>query len=64
MGLEEYQLLQLHRGYYFFRKRKHYQAALKVFKEFSLPSEFLILLFSELFPIKFVEDLVKLFRLK
>ena len=47
--IKDFTKLQFERGY-FMQSRNNYKAAAKVFKEWSLPTEQLCLLFSEMFP--------------
>lgn len=44
-----------------FRQRNNYKAAAKVFTQWALPTEQLCLLFSEMFPKRYVDDLMLMF---
>ena len=44
-----------------FRQRHNYRAAAKVFTQWSLPTEQLCLLFAEMFPKRYVDDLLMMF---
>ena len=41
-----------------FRQRNNYRAAAKVFMQWALPTEQLVLLFSEMFPSRYIDDLM------
>ena len=53
--------MQLQRGYFMFRQRNNYKAAAKVFTQWALPTEQLCLLFAEMFPKRYVDDLMNMF---
>ena len=58
LDVKEFAHLQFQRGYYMFRNRMNYKAACKVFTQWALPTEQLILLFSEMYPQHYVDDLL------
>ena len=58
---KEYTHLQYQRGYYMFRQKANYRAAAKVFDEWSLPTEQLVLLFAEMLPKRYIDDLMQMF---
>ena len=44
-----------------FRHRANFKAAAKVFTQWALPTEQLVLLFAEMFPSRYIDDLMQLF---
>ena len=61
LDFKDYAHLQFQRGYYMFRTRLNYWAAAKVFTQWALPTEQLILLFAEMYPQHYVDDLTQMF---
>ena len=63
ISMSDYTSLQWERGMHFFKSKRNFKAARKVFKQWSLPTEQLILLFSEIYPNKYVDDMMVLFKM-
>ena len=53
----EYTQLQWQRGYHQFKNLQNFKAAAKMFTRYALPTEQLLLLFAEIFPQRYVDDL-------
>ena len=61
MEHREFTELQWQRGYHMFRHRSNFKAAAKVFTQWALPTEQLVLLFSEMYPGRYIDDLMQLY---
>ena len=63
ISMSDYTSLQWERGLYFFKTKKNYKAARKVFTKWHLPTEQLVILFSEIYPNKYVDDMMTIFKM-
>ena len=63
ISLSEYTSLQWERGIFFFKQKKNYKASRKIFTKWHLPTEQLVLLFSEVYPNKYVDDMMNIFKI-
>ena len=62
--INQYIAIQRQSGLHYFMKKFNYDAALACFTEWRLPLPQLILLFAEVYPKKFIDDLLKMSNLK
>lgn len=60
---EQYEKLQREKGFYNFIVKRDFYIAREIFKEFKVPLQMVILLFSELFPKVYIENMKDMFNL-
>ena len=63
ISMSEYTSLQWERGIFFFKHKRNFKASQKIFTKWHLPTEQLVLLFSEVYPNKYVDDMMKIFKI-
>jgi len=60
---EYYEKLQREKGFYNFIIKRRYQVAREIFQEYKVPLQQVVILFSELFPLIYLERLKELFEI-
>eukprot|EP00347_Sterkiella_histriomuscorum_P020588 403337236 len=61
MTKEQYDKLQREKGFYNFIVKRRYYIAKDIFKEYKVPQQQVILLFSEIYPTIFIQKLIEMF---
>lgn len=63
MSREQYDKLQREKGFYNFIVKRRYKIAKEIFKEYKVPLQMVILLFSEIYPTVFIQRLIEMFEI-